>query len=134
MKRATGRRVDRAGNFTDQSFPLPVAKGRHRTRYGCKQGLCIRMCRQVEYLITRRLFDNSTQIHDGDSVADVFHHREIVRYQHERDPGLVAEVSQEIDDLCLHRNIECRHRFVTDNELGSQGNRTCNANALTLTT
>ena len=44
----------------------------------------------------------------------------------------LLQIHQQVDDLRLNRNIERRHRFVTDQQLGLHRQRASNADTLPL--
>jgi hypothetical protein len=61
------------------------------------------------------------------------HHRQVVRDHHVGEPHLLLQILEEVDHLSLDRHVECGHRLVGDDQLGFQGERTCDADALPLT-
>jgi hypothetical protein len=77
-------------------------------------------------------FDDVTEIHDGDAVAEMFDHGQVMGDEEVGQAALFLEVLQEVDHLRLHRDIERADRFVTDDESGFHREGTGNANALAL--
>ena len=59
---------------------------------------------------------------------------EIVRDQDVREPETLLQVAEEVHDLRLGRHVERAHRFVEDEELGLEGERAGDGDALELTT
>src|SRR5437899_1528154 len=49
-----------------------------------------------------------------------------------RDPVARRKLLQQVDDLSLDRDVEGRHRFVGDDQLGAHGEGAGDADALTL--
>jgi hypothetical protein len=79
-----------------------------------------------------RHFDNFTQIHHHDPMAEVFDYSQIMRYKQEGDPALLLQILQEVDDLGLNGNVQGADRLITDKQfrLNSQSPRDSNALAL----
>ena len=77
-------------------------------------------------------FNNPAQIHDSDFGGQMFDHRQIVADEQITEPKLCAKVDQKIQYLRLHRHIQRRCRFVTDDDLRVQNQRTRYRNSLTL--
>ena len=77
-------------------------------------------------------FDDLSEIHHGNAIGDVFHDRQIVRDEDEREIHLPAKLRKQIQDLRLDRNIERRHGFIGDDHLGIQRERARDRDALTL--
>ena len=78
--------------------------------------------------------DDLAQVHHGDPVGDVLHHREVVRDEQIREVELPLQVVQEVQDLCLDRDVERRHGFVAHDQLRTQRERSGDADPLPLTT
>ena len=60
------------------------------------------------------------------------HHREIVRDEQVGQAEPLLQVLQQVDDLRLDRHVERRDRLVADDELGLDGQRAGDADALAL--
>ena len=73
------------------------------------------------------------EVHHGDAIGDVLHHREIVRDEQIGEPALLLQILQQVDHLRLHRDVERRHRLVAHDELGLHRERARDADALALT-
>ena len=76
------------------------------------------------------LFDDASVLHDGSAVGDVAQHADIVRDEEHRCAVLVAQGAQDLEHLPLERGIECRGRFVGEQEARPQGECECYRGAL----
>ena len=72
-------------------------------------------------------------IHHRHTAGDVFDHAEVVRYKEVGQPQLVLKIFEQVEGLRLHRHIQCRYRFVADDKLRVQRQRTRDADPLALT-
>ena len=99
-----------------------------------KQSLGVRMQRLGEELLGRRLLDDPAQIHDGDVLADVAHHRQVVRDEQVGEPEILLQTHQQVENLRLDRDVERRDRLVGDDEVRLDGERPRDADALPLST
>ncbi len=59
-------------------------------------------------------------------------HAEIVADEEDREVEVAAQLHEQVQDLRLDRHVERRHRLVADEELGADGERAGDADALTL--
>jgi Transposase DDE domain len=75
---------------------------------------------------------NLAEIHDGDPMADSFDHRDVVRDEQEGEVQFSLQPHQQIDDACLHRNVERRDRLIGDDQLGRERERSGYGDALSL--
>jgi len=77
MKAAAGRRIDGAGDITSQnnSLTFSIEIG---DRYGWKQGLGVGVCGVGIHIPVGGHFHYLSQIHHGDAITDIFHHRQIM--------------------------------------------------------
>ena len=80
MEFTAQRRVCRRGNipFENDALALFVRVG---IGHGGKQCVGIRVHGMIEDFILIAEFDHRTQIHDADTVGNVFHDRQIVRHK-----------------------------------------------------
>ena len=101
-------------------------------RHGRQQDLGVRMARRGEQRVAVGDFDDVAEVHHGDAVADVAHHRQVVRDEQVGDAELGLQVHQQVDHLRLHRDVERRHRLVADDQLRVQRQRAGDAEALAL--
>ena len=76
--------------------------------------------------------DDLAEVHHGDAVGDVAHHRQVVRDDDVGQAELVLQVLEQVDDLGLDRHVEGGDRLVGDDELGLEGERAGDADALAL--
>ena len=102
MEVAAGWGIGRVGDIALQNdaaaFPLPLGVRRRDRR---EQGLRIGMRRRIEYPVAFADFDNPAEIHHGDPVADVAHHRQVMRDHHVGQAQPFFQVGHEIHDLRL---------------------------------
>jgi len=77
IKAAAGRRIDGAGDITSQnnSLTFSIEIG---DRYGWKQGLGVGVCGVGIHIPVGGHFHYLSQIHHGDAITDIFHHRQIM--------------------------------------------------------
>ena len=76
--------------------------------------------------------DDLAEVHHRDLGAEVPHDREVVGDEQERDVELPLQVLEQVDDLRLDRHVERGDRLVGDQQLGVQGQRAGDADALAL--
>ena len=72
------------------------------------------------------------EVHHGDAVGDVSDDREVVRDEEVREPELVLELDEQVDDLRLDRDVERGDRLVEDQHLRVQRERAGDADPLAL--
>ncbi len=72
------------------------------------------------------------EVHDGDSIGDVPHEREVVRDEQVGEIELALERLEEVDDLRANRHVESRHRLVEDEQLWIERERARNTDPLSL--
>src|SRR5439155_11697483 len=75
---------------------------------------------------------NAPQIHDGDAVTDVAYHGQVVRDEEIREPELVLQIREQVDDLGLGGHVERAHGLVAHEQARVQSQRARDGNALTL--
>ncbi len=131
MEMATARTINRAGYVTLEDVTGTLAAG-IGDRDGREQAFRIRVLRIREQLRAFRRLDNPTQIHDGDAIADVFDHREIVGDEQVGDPELRLQVFEQVDDLCLDGYVERLNRFVANDQPWVERQRAGDAKPLAL--
>ena len=76
------------------------------------------MLRTLVHVVGVADLDDLAEVHHRDLVADVAHHREVVRDEHVREPELVLQVLEQVHDAGLDRHVERRHRLVEHQQLG----------------
>ena len=72
------------------------------------------------------------EVHDGDVLADVAHHRQVVRDEEVGEAELLLETHHQVEHLGLHGDVERRDRLVGDDELGLDRERAGDADPLPL--
>ena len=80
----------------------------------------------------RRALDDLAEVHHRDVVADVLHHRHVVRDEEIGQAELALQPRQQVQDLRADRDVERRHRLVADHQLGVGGQRARDVDALAL--
>ncbi len=131
MKEAPGWWIDWRGHFTLENRAIPRSI-RIGDRDRGKQRLGVGMERVLVQALTVGDFCNSAQIHDGDAVRDVLDHSEVVCDEKQRQIQLRLQLLQQVEDLGLNGDIECRNRFVSDHEIGFKDESSCNPDPLAL--
>ena len=131
MEDAAAWRRSRRWNVAaeDDALALRIGIGdRHRR----EQRLGVRHQRLgVERRAGRRLHD-AAEIHHGDAVGDMLDDRKVVRDEEVGEPAIALQVLEQVDHLCLHRDVERGDRFVADDEARLDGERAGDADALAL--
>ena len=78
----------------------------------------------------RRRLHDLPQIHHRDPVAQVFDHPQVVRDEEIRQPELLLNVREQVDDLGLDGDVERGDGLVADDQVGFQGESPGDADAL----
>ena len=86
----------------------------------------------LEHFRRRADLDDAAEVHHGDAVGDMLHHRQIVRDENHGEFHLAGEVAEEVQNLRLDGDIQRGDRLIGDDELGLDGQRACDGNALAL--
>jgi len=96
----------------DQLLTLvPVQAG-----HGLQQGHRVRVAGMMKDIVHRALLDNASGVHHIDPVGVFGHHPQIVRNEEHRDLKLLGEVVNQFEELGLNGDIDCRGRFVGNDE------------------
>jgi len=77
-------------------------------------------------------FDDLAEVHDRNVVADVSNHCKVVGNEEIGKTQIVLQFFEKVEDLCLYRNVECRHWFVENQELGIESERPGDSDSLAL--
>ena len=107
----TARMESAPSGGIDRARDLPWEYDSHcllvhiRNRNCSNQRLCVWMEPLCEEIVSVRMLDDLSEIHDGYSVADLPYGAEIVRNVQVRYAMLFLEVGQQVQDLCTYRNI-----------------------------
>ena len=133
VKMASRWQFRRAGYITRQHYAVAFAF-RVSDRSSRQQCLCIRMMWRLEQSVRVREFYQAAQVHHSDASRDVTDHSEIVGDEQISDIQPLLQVLHQIHDLGLNRNIQSRHRLVSDDQLRRRRQGTRDRNALALST
>jgi len=131
VKPAAGGHRDRAGQVAgeDRCGSLGVATN---ARNGCKQSASVRVQGLVDEALRRTHFHDLTQVHDGDAAADVRHNADVMRDEDRREVKPLLQSAQDLEDLCLDRDVERRDGLIGDDQLRLARERPRNPDALSL--
>ena len=110
----------------------PRACARVRLGNGGEERRRVRVLGSLEELVGRRQLHDAPDVHHGHAVADVSHDAQVVRHEEIRQPKLGLQIEQEIQDLGLHRHVQGRDGLIGDHQARVQGQRTGDADALSL--
>ena len=70
------------------------------------------MQRLLEDRRHRPFLDDAAEIHHDDALAEMAHHAEVVRDEHEGEPAPLPQLLEQHQDLRLHADVERRDRLV----------------------
>jgi 7,8-dihydro-6-hydroxymethylpterin-pyrophosphokinase len=130
---AAGGRIDRrrriSGQHDPPAFPLQGGIG---DRCGGQQRLGVRVSRAGEQLLGRRHLHDPAEVHHRDAIGDLPHHRQVVGHEQVAEPAFLLQPAQQLQDLCLHRDIQRADRLVAHHQPRFQGQRAGDADALPL--
>ncbi|MMZ65771.1 hypothetical protein D1872_282040 [compost metagenome] len=87
----------------------------------------------IQFFALGKLY-NSAQIHNRHTVTNMLDHGQIMRDEQVGQSETILQILQQIDYLSLNGHIKRRDRFITNNELGINSKRSCDADTLTLAT
>ena len=105
---------------------------RSQTRDRLQQALRVGVSRIREQLCSGRELDDPPEVHYRDAVTDVANDGHVVRDEQHRQPEPGPQVLEQIQHRRLHRDIECRHRLVGDQQVGLERERPRDADPLPL--
>src|SRR5690606_26188365 len=75
---------------------------------------------------------DSPQIHHDDFIAEVLHHTQVMRDEQHREIELFAQILEQVDHLCLDRNVEGGDGLIGYDEIRFDGESPGNSDALAL--
>ena len=75
--------------------------------------------------VRRRLLHDAAQIHHSDDIGDMTNDGQVVRDHHIGQSQPVLQLLQQVDNLCLDRDVQRGDRLVSDDQIRFQRNRTC---------
>ena len=116
-KAAAGRGVNGVGYLARKQMTFSVSLAQINGWDRVEQADRIRMDMMTEKLIPRGIFHDLPHIHDHNFVADMTHDTQVVCDEHVSDFALLLQIHQQVENLRLDRNVKCRNRLVTDDEL-----------------
>ena len=90
------------------------------------------MARPREQRLGLADLDQPAEIHHPDAGRHEAHHREIVGDQEIGEAEPVLQITHQVEDLRLDRDVEGRGRLVADDEIGVGGDRARNRDPLAL--
>lgn len=105
MEVTAGRRIERRRDFSpdEQTVARAVRVG---DRHGVEERFAVGVAGGVIQSFGGSQFDDPSEIHDRDPIADVLDHRKIVRDKEISQGKLLLQILQQIDHLGLNRQIE----------------------------
>lgn len=114
---AAGANIDRTWNLalkTDPGTNLGLG-----IRYWDGREKCLRVwvAGRVIQVFGATGLDDPAEVHHGGSVGYMLNDREIVGDEEASDPEFSLQVRQQVDDLCLHGNVQSRHWLVADQHI-----------------
>ena len=127
---APGGGPQRAGGLAAEGRLLgaPLVQTRNRG----DQRTSVRMARSVQHLSGRALFDDPTAVHHGDPVGHMADRPQVMGDVDQGQAGSFPDVAEDAKDARLHRYVERCHRFVGDQQLRFDRERTGDAHPLAL--
>ena len=72
----------------------------------------------MEHLLRRSDLHNFTKVHDCDPVADIVDRAKSMSNEHARQPEILLQTAQQIQNLCLNRNVQRADRLIADQKPG----------------
>ena len=78
------------------------------------------------------ILNHVTQVHYAYGVGYVLNHRQIVGYEQIGETELFLKIPEQVDDLCLYRNIQCGDGLIAQYEIGIECKSSCNTDPLAL--
>src|ERR1700722_20270989 len=119
VEAAAGRRRKRARQVALQHHTV-APRRRVGQRNGGDEGVAVGMARLGKQLLGRRGLDDATEVHHGDAVGNVLHHREIVRDEDVGETEPALQLAQEVENLRADRHVERRDRLAPDDKIWLQ--------------
>ena len=124
-----GLRRGLAGEHDAAADALDERVGDRRRR---QQRLRVRVGRALVHLGGGPGLDDPAEVHHRDPVADVADDGQVVGDEQEPEVELGAQPLEQADDLGLDADVERRHRLVEHEQVGADGERPGDADALAL--
>jgi hypothetical protein len=102
-------------------------------RYRVHQRAGVRVLRPAEDRACASLFHNVALCENGNVRADLLDYCEVVGNEEDGESEPALHVSEQLEDLGLHRDVERADGFVADENVWLDGEGSGDGNALTLT-
>ena len=128
---AARRWIGRRRDFALELLPT-LAIVRVKRGNGRQQRARIGMTRPAEQLVRRRRFDQPSQIHHRDMVADMRDHAQIVADEQEGYAEIALEALEQVEYVGLDRDVERRDGLVGHHEARIGYERACDRDTLAL--
>ncbi len=123
-KTATMHIIPNGSDLTGNSRQMALAgifqaghRGKQRT------GVCV--ARVGKQFFHPGTFNHTTGIHNNHTVTILGNHTKVMRNQHGRRFHLFTQFTYKRQYLLLYSNVECRGRFICDNEFRATGQSHC---------
>ena len=129
---AAAGRVHGAGHLAGEQRPLFVPQRGVGLGHRLQQEAGVGMAGTAVQLLGGRHLAEAPQEHHDHPVGQVAHHVEIVGDEQVRQPPLLLQIAQQVQNLCLYGHVQRAHRLVADDEFGIQRQRPGDADALPL--
>ena len=81
------------------------------------------MLRIIEDLIDRTFLNDFSSIHNIDVICHFGNYTKIMCDVNNGNASLFLYPADQLDDLCLNRNIQCSRRLITDQKIRVTGKR-----------
>ena len=115
---ATTRRIGRTGHVASQNNPLAFPfDDRVGDRDSRKERLGIWMQRLVEKFFLRSQLYHLAQVHNRSAVRDMPHHAQVMGDKQIRQPKLLLQLFEQVDNLGLDGDIQGRDGLITNDQI-----------------
>ena len=131
MKGTPLRRRRRGGHLSGQNGPFRFSEWIHGG-YGGKKRLGVGMNRGAADRLRPSQLNDLPQIHDGDPVAHVADHPQVMGDEEIGQVKLPLQALQQIEDLSPYGNIQGRNRLIRDHKPWLQNQRPGDSDPLPL--
>ena len=100
--------------------------------HGVEQAFRVWVACMQEQLLCRATLDDLALLHDGDFIAQVVDHGQIMADEQVGHAKALLQIEHQIEHLGLNGHVQRTHGLIGHDELGARNQRTCNRNALAL--
>lgn len=132
MKVASAGGIGGAGHLALDGIKATLLH--HNARHFSEESLCVRMIWPTENLFRRSFLDDPSEIHDDDAIREMADDAEVVADEEVGQLKLFAKIHEQVQNLRLDRDIQGRHGFITDQDVGIHGECAGDTDALSLST